>query len=183
MSGSLDDKFLIASSIAGDEESFGRIYDKYVDEIFRFILMRTKTKEDAQDITSETFLKTWQYVSSENRQIDNVRALLYRVGRNLVIDYYRKTGKEVNSFDEDQLEKLVDESIDLEEKVSKKDDIKKVFSLLHNLSEESREIMLMRYAQDLSISEIAKALGKKKGTIRVALHRAVKQIKSILKNK
>lgn len=183
MSGNLDDKFLIASSIAGDEEAFGRIYDKYVDEIFRFILMRTRTKEEAQDLTSEAFLKTWQYVSSADRHIDNVRALLYRVGRNLVIDHYRKSGKEVHAFNEDEFEKLVDESIDLEEKVSKKDDIQKVFSLLHNLPEEAREIMLMRYAQDLSVSEIAKALGKKKGTVRVALHRAVKQLKAILKHK
>ena len=182
MSASLNDKFLLASALAGDEEAFGKIYDKYVEEIFRFVLMRTSNKEEAQDLTSEAFLKTWEYVSSSSKRIDNIRALLYRVSRNLVIDYYRKSGRQVQALDEDQFAKIIDQSVDLEESVAKRDDIKQAFSLLDNLSEEYRELLLMRYTQDLSTSEIAKALGKKEGTVRVGLHRAIKQLKEILKN-
>lgn len=180
---SLNDKFLLASSIAGDEQAFGKIYDKYIDEIFRFILMRVSNKEEAQDLTSEVFLKTWQYVSAQNKQIDNVRALLYRVGRNLVIDYYRTSGREVQAFDEKEFEKIVDNTVDLEQSISKKSDLQIVFSSLNKLSDEDKELIIMRYVQDLSVAEIAKVLGKRKGSVRVCLHRAVKRIKSILRDK
>ena len=183
MSGKLNDKFLLASAIAGDEEAFGKIYDKYVDEIFRFALMRLNTKEEAQDIASEAFLKAWQYITLSEKRVDNIRALLYRIARNLIIDNYRSRGKEVQAFDQKQFEELVDLSFNLEESVLKKDDIREVFSVLDDLPEESRDLVMMRYSQDLGISEIADILGKNSGAIRVALHRAIKQLKSILKKK
>jgi len=119
---------------------------------------------------------------SSDKQIDNFRALLYKVARNLVIDFYRKSGKELAIFDEDQIKQLIDESINLEEELVKKDDVRIVFSALSELSEDSRELILMRYAQDLSVKEIANVLGKNNGAIRVALHRATKQLKLVLKS-
>lgn len=183
MSGKLNDKFLLASAIAGDEEAFGKIYDKYVDDIFRFALMRLNTKEEAQDIASEAFLKAWQYITSSEKRVENIRALLYRIARNLIIDHYRLSKKEVQSFDEKLFEELVDLSFDLEESVSKKDEIREVFSLLNDLPEEDQELIMMRYSQDLDIKEIADILGKNTGAVRVALHRAIKQLKVILKKR
>lgn len=183
MRGNLDDKFLVASSIAGDEEAFGKIYDKYVDEIYRFIIFRVKSTEEAQDLLSETFLKAWQYISTSGKMVDNIRALLYRIGRNLIIDQYRKSGRYFQQIDQNQYYNIPDPSLGIEEITYIKDDIETVFACLENLSEEAREIVTMKYVQDLSVSEIAKILGKNKGAIRVALHRAKNQIKDILKNK
>jgi RNA polymerase sigma-70 factor (ECF subfamily) len=60
-----------------DPEAFGKIYDRYVEAIYRFSILKLPTAEDAQDVTSETFMRAWQYVS-EHKEIADVRALLYR---------------------------------------------------------------------------------------------------------
>lgn len=181
MSGKFSDQFLIASSIAGDEQAFGRLYDKYVDEIYRFVVMRVRSSQEAQDVVGEVFLKTWQYLSSQKSHIEDFRALLYRIARNVVIDYYRASKKEHTSFfGEGQLENIVDTGSDLEAKLMHKDDLRVVYTVLTRLSEEHREVITLRYAQDLSIKEIAKIQGKTNGAVRVALHRAIKRLKALL---
>ncbi len=183
MKGRIDDKFLIASSIAGDEEAFGKIYDKYIDEIYRFIAMRVKSPEEAKDIASEAFLKAWQYVSTSKKMVNNIRALLYRISRNLIIDHYRKTSNQFSQIDDAQLESVIDVTLDVVEDTAVKQELENIFSYLDGLSVDAKEVITMRYVQDLSVAEIANILGKNKGTVRVALHRAKKQLKELLKNK
>jgi len=181
MSDSFNDKFLIAGSLAGDDQAFGKLYDKYIDEIYRFILMRVRSNEEAQDLTNEVFLKIWQYISTNDSDIDNVRAFLYRMARNIVIDGYRKSGKEVLALDDDMIESLPDESIDLEGEIEKEDELKSVLSVVDKLPDHQRELILMKYVQDLSVKEIAQVLEKSRGAVRVSLHRAVKKLKTLLK--
>ena len=180
MSGKFNDQFLVASSIAGDEQAFGKLYDKYVDEIYRFVVMRVRSSHEAQDLVAEVFLKTWQYISSQKNQIKDFRAFLYRIARNLVIDYYRASKKEYTTFEEGQLEKIIDSGIDLESDAQNKDDLRIIFSVMDQLPEDHRELLSLRYIQDLSIKEIAEIQGKKSGTVRVALHRAIKQVKTLI---
>lgn len=184
MKSSLNDKFLVASSIAGDEEAFGKIYDKYVDEIYCFVFTRVKNnKEEAQDLTSETFLKAWQYVNSSEKMVENIRALLYKISRNLIIDNYRKNGNQLQSIDDSIVQTLADKSKSPQDATDQKMEVEKIISCLESLSQEAKEIITMRYMQDLSVSEISKILGKKAGAVRVALHRAKNQIKDQLKKK
>jgi RNA polymerase sigma-70 factor, ECF subfamily len=180
MSDSFNDKFLIAGSLAGDDQAFGKLYDKYIDEIYRFILMRVRSKEEAQDLTNEVFLKIWQYINNNDTDIDNVRAFLYRIARNIVIDKYRKSGKELLALDEDMIESIPDESLDLEDEVQKKDELNEVLGVVDKLPEDQRELILMKYVQDLSVKEIAQVLEKSRGAVRVSLHRAIKKLKTLL---
>jgi len=180
MSGKFSDQFLIASSIAGDEQAFGTLYDKYVEDIYRFVVMRVRNTHQAQDVTAEVFLKAWQYVSSQKKYIKDFRALLYRIARNVVIDHYRSSQKEMTAFDEDGLEAVVDTSSDIVENIQHKDDMRLVFQTLDQLSDDHKELIILRYAQDLSIKEIAGVQGKTNGAVRVALHRAIKQLKALI---
>ena len=181
MSDSFNDKFLIAGSLAGDDQAFGKLYDKYINEIYRFILMRVRNTEEAQDLTNEVFLKIWQYISTNDSDIDNVRAFLYRMARNIVIDGYRKSGKEMLALDDEMIESLPDESIDLEGEIEKQDEVNAVLSVVDKLPNDQRELILMKYVQDLSVKEIAQVLEKSRGAVRVAMHRAIKKLKTLLK--
>jgi RNA polymerase sigma-70 factor, ECF subfamily len=177
MSTKLNDHYLLASSLAGDEEAFGKLYDKYVDDIYKFIKMRVRQQEQAQDLVSDTFLKTWQYVSGGKKQITDFRALLYRVARNLVIDFYRASQRaDVNIFDEEQLLSIIDYSQDIGLHVQAKDEVRQLFEHINELTREEQELILMRYVQELSIKEIAHILGKNHGAVRVALHRAKRKL-------
>ena len=180
MNSSLNDKYLVAATQAGDEEAFGKLYDKYSNLIYRFIVFRISSREDANDLTAEVFLKAWQYLVSGNRNVENFKALLYRMAGNLVIDYYRQSGRELQSLDEGQWNQLIDEAYNLEDQIRQKDYARLIQQAMEKLSQDERELLIMRYINDLDIKEISTILDKTSGAVRVALHRAIKALKEII---
>jgi RNA polymerase sigma-70 factor (ECF subfamily) len=72
-------------------KSFSKIYDQYIDKIYRFIFLKVNSPEISQDLTSETFLRTWEVF--KNKEIKNIQAFLYKIAKNLVINYYREKEK------------------------------------------------------------------------------------------
>lgn len=164
-----------------DPEAFARVYDIYVTPIYRFIYFKVSSQQDAEDLTSEVFLKVWQYITETEENIENLRALLYRSARNLVIDFYRRSAKKDIAQDVEVLANIPDENqqrllIEIETKL----DMHKIEAALRQMKDEYREVIILRYIDELSISEIADILHKSKGSIRVLLHRALKIAKEIL---
>ncbi|MFC1630102.1 RNA polymerase sigma factor [Patescibacteria group bacterium] len=159
------------------EKFFEELYDQYVDKIYRFIFLKVSSQELAEDLTSETFTKGWK--SFQNPEdIKNPSAFLYRIARNLVIDYYRQKDQKrtVPAQDYD----IPDPQSNLEEKAILNSDMEIVKAALNNINEDYQAIIVWRYLDDLSISEIAKTVDKSEGTVRVTLHRALKQLKKQL---
>lgn len=180
MQSNTQDRFLLEATLAGDEEAFGRLYDKYVAAIYRFVSFRVGSKEIAEDLSAEVFLKTWQYLKQGDRQIENVKALLYRIAANTVIDHYRQGGNEYLALSEDIWNQIIDQ-VSLSDEAQKKDDLRQVYQAIKALAPTDRELVLMRYSNDLSVKEIADILGKNPGAVRTALHRALKTLKAIVK--
>jgi RNA polymerase sigma-70 factor (ECF subfamily) len=169
-----------------DPEVFGELYDIYVDQIYRFIYFKVARREEAEDLTGDVFLKTWQYINDMGSEvIDNLRAFLYQTARNAVIDFYRtRDRREIVSLpqgQEDKNEKLtmeiMDEKQDLVEKVELASDIEEVKKALQKIKEEYREVIILRFIEELSVKETAEILGKSEGAVRVLLHRAVAALK------
>ena len=73
----------------GENEAFGELYDFYAPKIYRFVRLKVDSQENAQDLTSETFLRTWKYLQKQRKIRKRFQSLLYKVARNLVIDFYR----------------------------------------------------------------------------------------------
>lgn len=182
MQSQIEDNFLISASLAGDEAAFGKLYDKYVNSIYRFIAFRVRSQDEAHDLTAETFLKSWQYLVKSERTVDNFRALLYRIAGNLVVDHYREQAHERLSLSAVVWENIIDKSFNLEADLTKRDDVKQIYRAMDRLTGEQKDLLLMKYADDLGVKEMAQITGKSPGTVRVALHRAIKALKTILKN-
>ena len=85
--------------MANKRKEFGKIYDKHIDKIYRFIFLKVSSQEIAQDLCSETFLKGWEAYKNQKsnlknqKEIENVSAFLYRIARNLVTDHYRQKSR------------------------------------------------------------------------------------------
>lgn len=180
----LKEKYLLFKAKNKDPEAYSKVYDLYADRIYRFVFFKVSSKEEAQDLTSEVFLKTWQYIIS-GKDILNLNAYLYRVARNLVVDHYRKASQKEVSFDAlaggldslDQEESLrVEQTKALEDKLQ----MEKIEDKLMGLKDEYREVIILRYVDDLSISEIADIVSKKKGAVRVILFRALNALKELM---
>jgi len=156
---------------------FGKIYDRYIDRIYRFIFLKVSSQEIAQDLTSETFLRGWESFKNGNK-IENPQAFLYKIARNLVTDHYREKGKaQIISA---EYVKITDPRTNLEEKALLESDFDNVRTALVSLKEEYQDIIIWYYLDDLSISEIAKMLDKSEGATRVMLYRALKTLRAVI---
>jgi len=159
------------------KKEFSKIYDKYINQIYRFVFLKVNSKEIAEDITSETFLKVWE--SYKNNKIENVSAFLYQVARNLITDYYRQKSR--TQFLPLESVSIIDPSNNLKEESQDKSDIEIIKSALFRLENENyQNIIIWHYLNDLSIKEISKINNQSEGAVRVMLSRALKELKEII---
>jgi RNA polymerase sigma-70 factor (ECF subfamily) len=171
------------------EQQFLVFYDENVAKIYRYIYFRVGSKEQAQDLTSEVFLKSWQYLNGDpqsagSKELQNPRAFFYQVARNLIIDFYRQKDKASLSLEEIADKQIADKIADKTdgplERIAKALDLEAIKQSLWSLNEDYRDVIIWRYLDELEIKEIAEILGKNEGAVRVLLSRALAGLKEVL---
>ena len=169
-----------------DEQAFIRVYEKYVDDIYRFIYYKVGNSEEARDITSLVFLKTWNYILEEKLEgSKSLKSFVYKVARNCVVDHYRKDRSELKiELDDHHLHiDIIDENQDTLKETEINIDMEKVKEKLEEIKDEYREMIILRYINELSFSEIADITGRSKNSARVLVHRALKALKELMEDK
>jgi RNA polymerase sigma-70 factor (ECF subfamily) len=169
-----------------DKGSFLKIYNLYADKIYRFIYFKISNPEEAQDLTSEVFLKTWNYAQRNRINEKTLLALIYKIARNIIIDHYRKesTRPQVASVDSltGESYEIIDEKEDLLKKTDIALGIENIQEKMLELKDEYREAIILRFVEELSISEIADIMGKSKGNVRILVYRALKALRELMVN-
>ena len=165
------------------KKEFGKIYDQYIDKIYRFIYFKVSSPEITEDLCSETFLRGWlsyktQFLNPKSQsKIENPPAFLFQIARNLVKDYYREKDK-FEIISTEYYPTIIDPKMDLEEKIAKDSELNQIKKALLNLdNEDYKEAIILHYIEDLPISEVAKIMEKSEGATRVMLHRALKHLR------
>jgi len=178
------EKLLFTKLKEKDKDAFVKAYDLYLDSIYRFVFFKVNKAEEAEDITSQVFLKSWDYIQNNSiKDYDTLKSLLYKIARNLVIDYYRKSKNksEVSyNLEEGGSIDIEDERQNVVKQVSIQMDCDLIEEKLFELKDEYREVITMRYINELSITEISQILDKPKGNVRVLVFRAIKSLKEII---
>lgn len=168
-----------------DKQAFVEAYDLYVAQIFRFVYFKVGNSEEAEDLTSMVFLKCWNYVY-EGHLGDylTLKALLYKIARNTIIDHYRKNGKRQEvSLDDVGAPPIIDDKQDPEEQAAASFDFTRLMEeKLPQLKDEYREVIVLRFINELSITEISKVIGKTAGNVRVMIHRALESLQNLVKD-
>lgn len=143
--------------------------DQY-DKIYRYCYFKVNNPQIAEDLTQETFLK---FYNKKDSYIDRGKPLayLYTIARNLCIDSYRK-GKKNEELNEE---------IEGHDEIDAFENRFIIKQAIANLSDEIQEIVLLRYANQLKIGEIAELIGISRFAVNRKLKRALKELKSILK--
>lgn len=168
-----------------DKQAFIEAYDLYIDQLFRFIYFKVGSREEAEDLSSVVFLKCWNYIYEGNLQEDkSLKALLYKIARNTIIDHYRQQKNHATvPLEHTEAIAVPDTEQDPMEEVATAIDFEKVIvEKLPLLKEEYREVIILRFMNELSISEIAGVLGKTSGNIRVMIHRALASLQQLVKD-
>lgn len=175
---------LIEKAKAGDGAAFGQLYDHYIKPIYRFIAIKVGTHQEAEDLTHEVFLRAWQKVPTFEAQGFPFGSWLYTIARHRVIDHYRTKKPNVN-IDEQVIinESLFAVASSSAEQFDTGLDLSRIKTAMEQLTGEQREVITMRFVDDLTPAEISKILNKREGTIRIIQHRAITKLQKILEQK
>ncbi len=166
------------------KQSFESFFSAYYGRVFRFIYYRSQSKEIAKDITQQTFYKAWDYLKKGN-QIKSPQAFCFMTARNLLANHYKSKHSHNIELNENisQTEGgfLNTSYQDASKNAEKSIDLINVKKALSKLSYSYREVIELKFLQDLSIEEISTVLNKSKISVYTSLHRALRKLKKILK--
>ncbi len=154
---------------------FSKLFEEYQDAIFRFTLFRVGSRSIALDLTQDTFIRLWGHLAKGGK-IEHEQAFVYRIAKNAVIDYYKKSKSS-------SLDSLLEGGYEPEsnihtDEIFRNDDIKMVQGLLEDLDEESKQIIFLRYTEEKPIEEIATLFGKSTNAMTVRIHRIIQKLKT-----
>jgi len=162
------------------EDRFLAAYEEYNDALFRHAYLRVSDRDKAIDIVHDTFTKVWSYVRS-GHEIEQFRPFLYKVLNNLIIDSYRKKREsslealfEKDGVDEGTFDELSENTV---ESLAATIDGRQAFTLLEKLSDEYREVLILRFVDGLGPKEIATLIEETENTVSVRLHRGLAQLR------
>ncbi|WP_448641213.1 sigma-70 family RNA polymerase sigma factor [Geodermatophilus sp. URMC 63] len=170
---------LVRSTQAGDAEAFGRLYDHYVTLVHRYVLHRVGDRAQAEDFTSETFVRALRGIDSLSFQGRDVGAWLVTIARNLIRDHV-KSGRfrlEVTTADMRDADRATDGP---EDAVIARLTNEQLLACIRQLGGEQQECISLRFLQGLSVSETAAVMGKKDGAVKALQHRAVRRLAGLL---
>lgn len=174
-----DDAFLLAQSIQGKKEAFGALYERYLDEIQRYIFYRVASRFDAEDLTETVFLKAWEALPRFESAKVNLRAWLYRIAHNVVVDHYR-TRKSDGALPESRLR---DSHPSPEQQSQIQDERHELAAAIQKLEANLQQVIVCRFVNNLSHAETAEAMGIKEGHVRVLQLRALQKLRRLLEKK
>jgi RNA polymerase sigma-70 factor, ECF subfamily len=177
--GHLETWKLVEAAQAGDGEAFGKLYDKYVDTVYRFIYFRVNDRSLAEDFTSETFLRALRRIGTITYQGRDIGAWLVTIARNIIFDHSKSARNRLEvttaeffegaefapSPETSMLESLTADTL---------------IAGIKRLNDEQRECVVLRFVQGLSVSETAAAMGKNDGAIKALQHRAVRKLGDLI---
>lgn len=170
----LDD--LLHKACKGSKEAFGTIYKLYYTKIYRYCRINLSNTSEAEDLAQETFLKAWRALPTfSTYNGSSIQAFLFKIARNAMIDLSRKK-KELPL--DTALE--VESKEDIEEGLDKKNNIETVQKALLKLEGDERQLVVLRFFEEMHSKDIAQILNLNEGAVRVRIHRILKKLREIL---
>ena len=165
---------------AGEEYAFGQLYEHFYDRIFRYVMFKTGDRNEAEDITTEVFLRMLESIGSFKFQGYPFSSWLFRIAHNLIVDYFRKKSRrkivpleEASTVAGSSLAEI-DDQIDIGKSAAE------VYSAMGGLTDLQQEVMSLRFAAGLSVKETAEAVGKKENAVKALQHAGIKKLRSVL---
>jgi len=178
-----DDK-IIDMVVKGNSQAYGELYNRYLDEIYRYIYYRVANNHlEAEDITQEVFIRSWDVITKNKpmgKRKRNFRALVYRIAHNLTVDRWR-TRKPELPLEEENVESQTDLASTPEQIILAKEESQNLAAAIRELKPQLQDVFICRFVNGLSHAETAQRLGLNESHVRVLQYRALKKIRVNIK--
>ncbi|UCC12221.1 MAG: RNA polymerase sigma factor [candidate division WOR-3 bacterium] len=168
---------MVAQAKDGNDASLSELCEYIYGRIYSFVYYRVNHREDAEDLTGDIVMKI---IRSLDRQKGNFHAWMYRIARNVVIDFYRRRGvrKEVSLADVH--DEPVDERSRIGDGVLTRDKLRQG---LKELTAEQQEVIILRFIEEYSTEEVAARMKKSVGAVKLLQFRAIRALRRYLRKK
>ncbi len=168
------DETLVQKVLDGDSKALDELLERYYPKILKYCLWHLSSKEEAEDATQEVMIKVVRHIRRSTRSF-HFKSYIYQIAKNTCIDICRK-----KHIDTVPLDTLTHEAVLTETAYGFKDE--ELISLISALPDDLREVILLRYGQQMSLQEISEATGVPLRTAQSRLHRAVNRIRKEYRN-
>jgi RNA polymerase sigma-70 factor, ECF subfamily len=170
---------LVTLAQQGDAEAFGLVYDRYVDQIYRYLYYRVGSHALAEDLTSETFLRALRRIDSFTYTGKDIGAWFTTIARNLVTDHVKSSRFKLEVSTADMLD--ADRGDDgIETQVIERLRDAALLDAVHRLKPEQQECIVLRFLQGLSVAETSGVMGRSEGAVKQLQLRAVRALAKLL---
>ena len=156
-----------------DPNAFGELYDRHFQQIYRFVYSRLGEQSAAEDVTQVVFMKALGGIGRYQDTGRPFQAWLYQIAVNAVADRYR-SARPVEDIEEQRA--LAAEG-SVEDLAAHRDEIRRIWALVEGLPAPQRTAMVLKFQEDLKIEDIAVAMGKSPGAVKLLIHRAVTKLR------
>lgn len=170
---------LVMASQRGDADAFGKVYDRFVDPVYRYFHFRVG-KDDAEDLTELVFLKTWENIRKYKKGEYSFSSWIFRIAHNVVVDHYRSrrpTDELSEEVRDERREAVAPMAAHL------RFDREMLEDAMSELKDQYRQVLILKYMNDLSNSEIGFIMGRSQTALRILQFRALRALRRILESR
>ena len=181
------DSLLVQNAVAGDQKAYSELMYLYWNSIEKTLSLKLVSKEDVEDLTIATFSKAFDKLDSYDDSF-TFSTWIQTIASNTLIDFFRKKEQKTISIDKQKEDEdsnnidVIDNSLDPENHLIRKQKNKHITGMVHRLKPNYRELIILRYLDEMSYAEISKKLNIPVGSVKAKLFRARDLLMQILKN-
>ena len=168
---------LVIKAKNGDVNAFGILYEQYFSPVYRYVYMRVRSVDEAQDIAQTVFTKAFQNITHFEDKGFSFASYLFAAARHALIDLYRKTP--VSSWEDEQLNAEQSHE-DVHQDAEMRDMFEQVRAAMKKLPEDQHFVLTLRLMEERSYEEIAASMRKTPETVRQIFSRGMKKLRELL---
>lgn len=174
---------LVERAQSGDEHAFAQLYDRYLDQVYGYVRRRVNSREVAEDLTGDVFLRAWRSFEKFQWQGVDLGAWLTTIARNRVHDHFKSAKFRLERSTDDIGDRDPAPGVDDPDRVAEAHEMARTLAAaLDELKDEHREVVELRFVHDLSVSETAAVLGRSVGATKALQYRALRALSAIVRD-
>jgi RNA polymerase sigma-70 factor (ECF subfamily) len=175
----IDENEIIELAIAGDKDAFGVLYETHIKKIYNYIYYRTGNSFDAEDLTERVFYRALRHIKNYNNQGLPFSAWLYRIAHNLVANWHRDNSRKKEIPIEDKAPKE-ESQVHPEISLIRSEEQDNLLLIIRKLPEDRQQLLILKFVERLSNSEIGLIMDKTEGAVKSLYHRTLLSIRDEL---
>jgi RNA polymerase sigma-70 factor, ECF subfamily len=169
---------IVQRARSGDQQALAELYDLYFPRVYRYVLARTGNPTEAEDVTEEVFVRVLGAISDFQWRRAPFAAWIFRIAHNQFVSYARKNGARRQEIP--LVDSVADRTPDPLTRVEDRLFFEQILDIARALPQAQREVLWLRFAVGLSVSDTARALGKREGNVKVLQHKAIARLQKLL---